>query len=210
MVGPPFAPSSCLEKTCRIGLNFGIGLAGLSGNDGSRLPSPSTCRPSAGLHQASMLPHSMKRIVWSLLVGYGAVLAVLGLLAQRLAPDFAGTSLLAGLVGGGVCALLGVLGLLEKPRRGWSILAMSIIGLLLLTQAVHHWMPSGATPRDTRSVALITTAMFLATVATLMMVAYSGIASRAGTTAIAPTASLRESRTANSTTHPKSSASRRP
>lgn len=121
----------------------------------------------------------MKKNVSSFLVGYGALVAVLGLLTQQFTPDLARPAMLAGVVGGGLSALWGVLGLLDKPHRGWAIFTMAATGFVLLSQVVTHWMPSGEPKPGTRTLALLATVMLLATLGTLMAVAHSGIPDRA-------------------------------
>lgn len=121
----------------------------------------------------------MKKKVSSLLVGYGGLVVVLGLLTQQFAPDLARSAMLAGVVGGGLSALWGLLGLMGKPHRGWAIFTMAVTGFVLLSQAVTHWMPSGEPRPGTRALALLATVMLLATLGTLMVVAHTGVADRA-------------------------------
>jgi len=116
----------------------------------------------------------MKRTVCSLLVGYGGLVAVLGLLTQQFAPDLARPALLAGMIGGGLSALWGVLGLLRKPHRGWAVFTLAASGFVLLSQVVTHWMPSGDPKPGTRTLALLATVMLVATFGTLMAVAHAG------------------------------------
>lgn len=124
----------------------------------------------------------MKRTVSTLLVGYGGLVAVLGLLTQQFAPDLARPAMLAGAGGGGLSALWGVLSLLGKPHRGWAIFTMAVTGFVLLSQVVTHWMPSGEPKPGTRALALLATLMLLATLGTLMVVAHAaGVASKRDT-----------------------------
>ena len=121
----------------------------------------------------------MKKNVSFLLIGYGCLVAVLGLLTQQLAPDLARPCLLAGLVGGSLSVLWGLLALAGKPSRGWAIFTMATTGFVLLSQVVTHWMQSGEPTPDTRALALVATVMFLATFGTLMTVTHLGIPDRA-------------------------------
>ena len=117
----------------------------------------------------------MKRTICSLLVGYGGLVAVLSLLTQQFASDFARPTLLAGMTGGVLSALWGLLGLFGKPHRGWAIFTMAATGFVLLSQSVTHWMPSGEPKPGTHMLALLATVMLIVTFGTLMVVAHSGV-----------------------------------
>jgi hypothetical protein len=116
----------------------------------------------------------MKKSVSSLLLGYGGLMAVFGLLTQRYAPGFAPPALLAGVVGGGLSVFWGALGFIGRSRRGWAIATLAVTGFVLLTQAVTHWMPAGDPKPGTRTLAWLATVMLLATLGTLLVVAHAG------------------------------------
>jgi hypothetical protein len=117
----------------------------------------------------------MKRAVSSLLVVSGSLVATLGFLEHQLTPDLAWPTLLAGLTGGGLSALWGVLGLFGRPHRGWAIFTMAATGFVLLSQVVTHWMPSGEPKPGTHTLALLEAVMLLVTLGTLVVVAHARV-----------------------------------
>lgn len=74
------------------------------------------------------------------LLVYGVMLLGLSLVGHRLAPEFAGPLLVIGIGGGVLTAGWGVLGLRGICRRVWPIMTLTLIGLLLLVQAVKAWL----------------------------------------------------------------------
>lgn len=101
---------------------------------------------------------------------YGLLLAGVGWVVQRAAPDFGRVTLIAGLAGGAVCALWGGLALAGYRRRWWVVLALAAIGFTLLSQAVMAWMQplggEGAPP--TRLVAVWITVLLVISFGMLM------------------------------------------
>ncbi len=71
---------------------------------------------------------------------YGAVLIVVSLLAHVAAPGGVSTALIAGLAGGAVCLLLGILGMMGWRYRAWTILTLVAICYVLLSQVVIGWL----------------------------------------------------------------------
>jgi hypothetical protein len=130
------------------------------------------------LFEATNLDRTMKKGISFLVVGYGVLIAVLGLLTQQFAPEISRPTFLAGVAGGVLSALWGVLGLLGKRIRGWAIVTMGATGFILLSQIVSHWMPLGEPKPGSRTVALIATMMFVATVGALMVLVHGGAATR--------------------------------
>jgi len=114
----------------------------------------------------------MKKNVSFLLVAYGGLVAVLGLLTQQFAPELARPTLLAGVAGGGLGALRGPRPHRE-PHRGWAIFTMAASGFVFLSQAVTHWMPDGYPEHGTRAMALLATARLFATFCLLLVVAHT-------------------------------------
>lgn len=71
---------------------------------------------------------------------YAFMLVGLSMLAHHYAPHCAATTLPVGIAGGVLSALLGVLGLLGYLLRRWAIVAMTVLTLVLLAQAVSTWL----------------------------------------------------------------------
>jgi peptidoglycan/LPS O-acetylase OafA/YrhL len=101
---------------------------------------------------------------------YGLLLAGVSWFIQRAAPDFGRTTLIAGLAGGTISVLWGVLVLCGYRRRWWIILTLAAVGFTLLSQAVMAWMQptggDGAPP--TRLIAVWITVLLVFTFAMLM------------------------------------------
>ena len=91
------------------------------------------------------------------LILHGGMLLGLSILAHNLSPHAAAITLWAGIAGGVVSALLGVLGLRGCPIRRWSIAAMTVLSIVLFAQAVTSWLALKAGVKDAKSAALILT-----------------------------------------------------
>ncbi len=112
----------------------------------------------------------MKRSLALEFLIYGLLLAGIGWFVQRAAPEFGRITFIAGLAGGAISVLWGVLALCGYRRRWWIILTLAAIGFVLLSQAVMAWMQpvgaEGAPP--TRLVAVWITVLLLFSFAMLM------------------------------------------
>ncbi len=71
---------------------------------------------------------------------YGVMLAVFGVLAHRLAPDFGYATMITGIAGGVLVAFWGVLGLRGFRRRIWPIGTLVGLDILLLVQSITVWL----------------------------------------------------------------------
>jgi hypothetical protein len=76
------------------------------------------------------------------LLACGGLLAGLCLLARCLEPGFPGVTLFAGLVGGALSVLWGVLGWRTGCCRMGAIVTLAVEGGVLAAQAVKSWGPS--------------------------------------------------------------------
>lgn len=74
------------------------------------------------------------------LILYGVMLAGLGVVAHRSAPDVGYSLLITGIAGGFAAMLWGVLGLRGFRRRIWPISTLMIVDLVLLVEAVSAWL----------------------------------------------------------------------
>jgi hypothetical protein len=106
----------------------------------------------------------MSKKMASILLAYGAALVVLGFLVQQNASAFAGITLIAGITGGGLSILWGIVALIGYKRRTWAILTMVPVTVVLLTQVVHAWL-GGSISLTGR---LLLTVMFLMTMGMLL------------------------------------------
>lgn len=102
---------------------------------------------------------------------HASLLAILGMLADRLPTDVSVAIRLTGLLGGVVCASLGILALLKKTVRGWVISALVPVSFALLSGAVSLWLRAGAGPAV--APACVLTAMFALSVGLLAYLAYT-------------------------------------
>ena len=92
---------------------------------------------------------------------YAFMLVGLSLLAHHYAPHCAATTLPVGIAGGVLSALLGVLGLLGYPLRQWPIVAMTVLSLVLLAQAVSAWLAIKQGVEEVKPASLIPTLLWL-------------------------------------------------
>lgn len=98
-------------------------------------------------------------------MGYGLLLIVLGLVVRSVMPEKGSTGWIAGITGGGLCLLCGILAWAGHKRRVWTVLTAVAVALVLLSQTVHAWMP--AADKSAAAVWLLTL-MFLLTVGLLI------------------------------------------
>ncbi len=105
-------------------------------------------------------------------MGYGCVLAALGLLLLRFTPEWPGTAGWAGLGGGILSCLWGGLGVVSKPRRGWAILTLAVTGFVLLSQMIIGWTTSAEMRAAAEVFRTISTVMFALTFGMVMVLAY--------------------------------------
>lgn len=105
---------------------------------------------------------------------YGLMLVGLSLVAHRIAPDFAGTTLTIGVAGGVFTMLWGVLGLRGFRQRAWPIVTLTIVAVLLLVQAVKAWLALRAGGEALKPVAVILSVLVMFAIGQLMNLAQSG------------------------------------
>ncbi len=90
------------------------------------------------------------------LVVCGLLLAGLTFLAQRLQPNLLRWTLPAGLVGGGLCVVWGVLGRRGVRCHGGALVTLVAVACLLVGQAIQSWDASaGAEPKGRMVAALM-------------------------------------------------------
>jgi hypothetical protein len=111
----------------------------------------------------------MSKKMASIIMGYGLLLAGLGLIVRSVTPETETIASVAGLIGGGLCLLCGIVAWIGHKRRVWIGLTVIAIALLLLSQTVQAWMASTG-ESGTVVVAWLLTFMFVMTVGMLMYV----------------------------------------
>lgn len=93
------------------------------------------------------------------LILYGVLLAVLGVVAHRLAPDWGDTVLITGIAGSAFALLWGALGLFGRCRHRWPIGTLIVLDAALLIQGVRVWREVIAGADALRPVGLILTVL---------------------------------------------------
>ena len=88
---------------------------------------------------------------------YGGLLLGLSIVTHQLSPHCAATTLWVGIAGGALSALLAVLGLLGYPVRRWAIVAMTVLSVVLLVQAIRSWLAVEEGAEAVKPVSLIPT-----------------------------------------------------
>lgn len=88
---------------------------------------------------------------------YSFMLLGLSIVAHHLSPHCDAATLWVGIAGGVLSALLGVLGVSGYPVRRGALVAMTILSLVLLVQAISGWMAIQAGVAAVQPVSLIPT-----------------------------------------------------
>lgn len=104
----------------------------------------------------------------TVLIVSGAVLAGLGFLMRQVVSLHGNIAFLAGLGGGGLCLLWGIAALAGLKGRTWAVLSAIPTAVVLLSQAVHVWMPSPNEASITLLGRLLGTVMAVLTVGVVM------------------------------------------
>ena len=108
------------------------------------------------------------------LVVCGLLLASLTFLAQYLQPNLSRGTLPAGLVGGGLCILWGVLGRRGTRCRGGAMVTLVAVACVLVRQAIQSWdVSAGAEPKG-RMVAALMAVLVLCCVGMLGALVWEG------------------------------------
>ena len=104
----------------------------------------------------------------SVLIAYGMGLVVLGLVVQQIAPGLEQITLIASLVGGGLCLLWGVAALVGLKGRAWATLSAIATAFVLLSQVIHVWSVAADHAAGSLAVRLLITLMLMLTVGIVM------------------------------------------
>jgi hypothetical protein len=116
----------------------------------------------------------MNKTIGLQLAIYSLLLAGLSYLVYHLAPAITRPTLITGLVSGGLCLVWGVLAMLGSRRKALAILTLIPISYVLLGHAISRWSDHDANISGRLIVALVTTLLFVLSIAMLMRIAYAG------------------------------------
>ncbi|MHB1310192.1 MAG: hypothetical protein ACYC23_24250 [Limisphaerales bacterium] len=105
----------------------------------------------------------------ALVLVYGIAMAVMGGVARQWPGTSTETILFAGVGGGALCVLLGVLGLVGWRVRPWAIVTLAVVAFVLLSQVVTLWLRRPGEMVEGRADAVLATVMFALT---MSLVAY--------------------------------------
>jgi hypothetical protein len=112
-------------------------------------PSPLTARP------AERVGLSLELVVDVVLCG--VFLVAFSLVGQYLQPDFPRVTLVAGLIGGGLCVFWGVLAARRTRCRIGAMVTLALMACVMAVQAVQSWKNAGEGGSKVRIVALLMT-----------------------------------------------------
>ena len=108
-----------------------------------------------------------------LVLVYGTGMAVMGWVARQWPGTSAETILFAGVAGGALCLLLGVLGLAGWRVRPWTIVTLAVVAFALLSQVVTLWLPRAGESLERRGDAVLAIVMFALTMSLLAYLPHS-------------------------------------
>ena len=112
----------------------------------------------------------MSRKMVNILIAYGVILATLGLVQHEIAPTPTKVILIAGIVGGALSLVWGVLALTGYKRRSGAFITLIAVAIVVLSQVVPAWSDSGTGTRGSLAGPLLLTFMMLLTVGMLMYI----------------------------------------
>lgn len=110
----------------------------------------------------------MSKRMASILLAYGVALTGLSILLRQIAPAFAKVTFIAGLLGGGLCVLCGIVAFAGHKGRTWAVLTMIAVLIVLLTQVVQAWLAASDASAISLVGRLVPTVMFLMTMGMLL------------------------------------------
>src|SRR5688500_11805765 len=107
----------------------------------------------------------MSKRMAGIIIAYGALLAILGVLHRRIAPETGNLTVVSGVCGGVIAIVCGVIACLRSVCRVWIILTVAIAAFILMAQTVGSWGQSSE--KRNLNEALLHTVMFVITAAML-------------------------------------------
>jgi hypothetical protein len=118
----------------------------------------------------------MNKSLGSELIVYGVLLAGLSCLAHHLAPAIARPTLIAGLAGGALCLVWGILAVLGKRGKALPVLTLIPVCYVLLSQAILALSGRNEGGLAGRMVPILISVLFVISLVMLMKIAYAGAA----------------------------------
>jgi len=117
----------------------------------------------------------MNKTIGLQLIVYSLLLAGLSYLVYHLAPSIARPTLVAGLTGGVLCLVWGILAIGGSRRKALAILTLVPLSFVMLSQAVLTWGEKTQAIPGRQTVALLITVLFVLSIGMLMRIAYAGV-----------------------------------
>ncbi len=110
----------------------------------------------------------MSKKMASIVIAYGILLALVSFAIQQVAPALAKVIFVAGLAGGGLCVVWGIVAMAGHKRRAWALLTLIVIMIVVLSQVVPAWSTVGGETPGSLAGSLLLTFLMLLTLALLM------------------------------------------
>lgn len=101
-------------------------------------------------------------------IAYGVLLAGLGFLTYRLAPNLGSACLVTGLASGGLSLLWGMLLVFGYQRRWWIVLTLAGTLFVLLWQMITLWLQQRGDEPPSKVPAILATLMFAISIGTML------------------------------------------
>jgi hypothetical protein len=117
----------------------------------------------------------MSKKLGILLVAYSILLAGLSGLAYWLAPAIAMSITGTGIAGGVLCFIWGLRAIWGNRSKAWAILTLVPINFMVGSHAILFWAGGGEAVSGRQAMAIVATALFLLSIATLATIAYAGV-----------------------------------
>jgi hypothetical protein len=117
----------------------------------------------------------MNKAIGIQLLVYSASLAGLSALTYHLAGDFARATLIAGLVGGTLCAIWGLRVVNGNRGKALPLLTLVPVNFVLLSQSVMAWWGGSQAIESGKTAALLITLLLVISMGMLMRIAYAGM-----------------------------------
>jgi hypothetical protein len=109
----------------------------------------------------------MSRRMSGVLVTYGILVAISGILLRKITPEIAPSVLTIGIVAGALCLVFGIRGFLGCKRRVEAIMTVTAVTFAILIQVIPSYMDALANKSPWLGAGILT-ALFLITIGMLL------------------------------------------